>query len=131
VLSNADVVFINGLKLEDPTLELAEQNKKDGAEIVERLERVGVLVHVHLKSGIGYHGVDQQPHAHLVCSDCGAESELAGETLQRLERLVEREHGFRPDFTHQAMSGRCLACQQVATRPARRRHRWGAGRRRV
>ena len=31
----ADVVFVNGLKLEEPTHELAEQNKKDGAEIVE------------------------------------------------------------------------------------------------
>jgi ABC-type Zn uptake system ZnuABC Zn-binding protein ZnuA len=35
VLSKADVIFINGLKLEDPTRELAEQNRKDGAEIVE------------------------------------------------------------------------------------------------
>ncbi len=35
LLSTADLVFINGLKLEDPTLELAEENIKDGAEIVE------------------------------------------------------------------------------------------------
>jgi ABC-type Zn uptake system ZnuABC Zn-binding protein ZnuA len=35
VLSEADVVFVNGLKLEDPTLELAEQTLKDGAQIVE------------------------------------------------------------------------------------------------
>ena len=35
VLSKADVVFINGLKLEDPTRELATQNQKDGAKIVE------------------------------------------------------------------------------------------------
>jgi len=35
VLSRADVIFVNGLQLEDPTRELAEQNKKDGAEIVE------------------------------------------------------------------------------------------------
>jgi ABC-type Zn uptake system ZnuABC Zn-binding protein ZnuA len=35
VLSEADVVFVNGLKLEDPTLELAEQTQKDGAQIVE------------------------------------------------------------------------------------------------
>ncbi len=34
VLSEADVIFVNGLKLEDPTLELAEQNRKDGARIV-------------------------------------------------------------------------------------------------
>jgi len=35
VLSKADVVLINGLKLEDPTRELAAQNKKDDAEVVE------------------------------------------------------------------------------------------------
>jgi ABC-type Zn uptake system ZnuABC Zn-binding protein ZnuA len=35
LLNKADLIFINGLKLEDPTLELAEANKKDGAEIVE------------------------------------------------------------------------------------------------
>jgi ABC-type Zn uptake system ZnuABC Zn-binding protein ZnuA len=35
VLSRADLALINGLKLEDPTKELAEQNAKDGAEIVE------------------------------------------------------------------------------------------------
>jgi ABC-type Zn uptake system ZnuABC Zn-binding protein ZnuA len=35
VLSKADVVFINGLKLEDPTRELADQNLKKGGEVVE------------------------------------------------------------------------------------------------
>jgi ABC-type Zn uptake system ZnuABC Zn-binding protein ZnuA len=35
VLSRADLVLINGLKLEDPTRELAEENAKDGGEIVE------------------------------------------------------------------------------------------------
>jgi ABC-type Zn uptake system ZnuABC Zn-binding protein ZnuA len=35
VLSKADVVFVNGLKLEDPTLELAEEHADDGSQIVE------------------------------------------------------------------------------------------------
>ncbi len=35
VLEQADVVFINGLGLEEPTKQLAEKNLKDGAEIVE------------------------------------------------------------------------------------------------
>ncbi|MFO7631315.1 MAG: metal ABC transporter substrate-binding protein [Caldilinea sp.] len=33
-LAAADLIFINGLKLEEPTLKLAEANAKDGAEIV-------------------------------------------------------------------------------------------------
>jgi ABC-type Zn uptake system ZnuABC Zn-binding protein ZnuA len=35
LVSSADVIFVNGLKLEEPTEKLAEQNKKSGAEIVE------------------------------------------------------------------------------------------------
>ena len=34
-LAGADIVFVNGLKLEEPTLKLAEANKKAGSEIVE------------------------------------------------------------------------------------------------
>jgi ABC-type Zn uptake system ZnuABC Zn-binding protein ZnuA len=34
ILSTADVVFINGLKLEDPTQELAQTNAKKGSQIV-------------------------------------------------------------------------------------------------
>jgi ABC-type Zn uptake system ZnuABC Zn-binding protein ZnuA len=35
LLSRVDVVYVNGLKLEDPTVELAKQNLKEGADIVE------------------------------------------------------------------------------------------------
>ena len=35
LLSDADVVFINGLKLEDPTLAMAEANMRDDAVLVE------------------------------------------------------------------------------------------------
>jgi ABC-type Zn uptake system ZnuABC Zn-binding protein ZnuA len=35
VLSRADVIFVNGLKLEDPTRKLAERNTRKGARIVE------------------------------------------------------------------------------------------------
>jgi ABC-type Zn uptake system ZnuABC Zn-binding protein ZnuA len=35
LLSTVDVLFINGLKLEDPTRDLAKENLKSGAEIVE------------------------------------------------------------------------------------------------
>ncbi len=40
VLSQADVIFINGLKLEDPTKKLAEANKKASAKLVE----IGTMV---------------------------------------------------------------------------------------
>ena len=35
LLSRVDVLYVNGLKLEEPTTKLAEQNLRDGAQIVE------------------------------------------------------------------------------------------------
>jgi ABC-type Zn uptake system ZnuABC Zn-binding protein ZnuA len=35
IVANADLIFVNGLNLELPTLELAEANLKDGAEIIK------------------------------------------------------------------------------------------------
>lgn len=35
ILAAADIVFVNGLGLEDPTIALAEANRKEGAEIVD------------------------------------------------------------------------------------------------
>ena len=35
LISTADLILINGLKLEDPTLELAQANKRDEAKLVE------------------------------------------------------------------------------------------------
>jgi ABC-type Zn uptake system ZnuABC Zn-binding protein ZnuA len=34
-MTDADIVFANGLKLEDPTLELAEMNVPDGGQVIE------------------------------------------------------------------------------------------------
>ena len=35
LLSTADVIYVNGLVLEEPTKDLAEQNMKDGADLIE------------------------------------------------------------------------------------------------
>ena len=40
LLSDADLILVNGLKLEDPTIDLALNNKKDDTEIVE----IGTIV---------------------------------------------------------------------------------------
>ena len=40
LLSNADLILVNGLKLEDPTIDMAQTNKKDSTQIVE----IGTLV---------------------------------------------------------------------------------------
>src|SRR5262245_4977204 len=74
---------------------------------LERLEQVGVLTHVHLESGIGYHRLADVQHVHLTCARCGAEKELPSTALERLERVIVDDHDFWPDFSHHAISGIC------------------------
>jgi Fur family transcriptional regulator, ferric uptake regulator len=78
---------------------------------LERLEHLGVLAHVHLESGLGYRLVDEAPHAHLTCAGCSVQIELSRGALRDLERMVERDQGFRADFTHHAIYGLCGACR--------------------
>jgi len=77
---------------------------------LERLEELGALAHVHLEHGLGYHQVSNDTHAHLTCSACGKEQEVSQVLLAKLERAVEGEHGFRPDFAHHPISGLCPDC---------------------
>jgi Fur family transcriptional regulator, ferric uptake regulator len=86
---------------------------------LERLERLGLLTHVHLETGLGYHRVDDVQHVHLTCAGCGAELELSERSLRDLERVVERDYGFGPDFTHHAISGLCRDCQTAGTAAGR------------
>jgi len=78
---------------------------------LERLAGMGLLAHVHLEHGLGYHQVTGARHAHLTCSACGREQEVAQALLRRLERAVEREHDFSPDFSHHPISGLCDTCR--------------------
>jgi Fur family transcriptional regulator, ferric uptake regulator len=80
------------------------------------LEEVGVLSHAHLESGAEYHRTEEAGHVHLTCSNCGAEDDLSMREADALHRLVERHHGFSPDLTHFAISGRCSDCQQAASK---------------
>jgi Fur family ferric uptake transcriptional regulator len=85
---------------------------------LELLEEAGVLAHVHLEQGIGYHQVSEAQHAHFLCTSCGAEQEVSHEVLRALEHSVEGAHGFRPDFTHHPISGLCANCVTAPHPPA-------------
>jgi|SRR6266516_1169228 len=84
---------------------------------LERLEELGVLAHVHLEHGVGYHHVTGARHAHLTCTACGKEQEVSQTLLRRLEQSVQREHGFRPDFSHHPISGLCATCRAAPAVP--------------
>src|SRR5262245_3013800 len=63
LVSTADVIFVNGLKLEEPTEKLAEQNKKSGAEIVEL--GTAVLPRADYIYDFSFPKKDGKPNPHL------------------------------------------------------------------
>jgi len=81
---------------------------------LDLLEEVGVLSHSHLESGAEYHRRADGAHIHLVCEKCGGHESLSVEEAESLRRLIQRHHGFRPDFTHFAISGLCAGCAAAA-----------------
>jgi Fe2+ or Zn2+ uptake regulation protein len=82
---------------------------------LDHLERLGMLVHVHLASGLAYRRVALPQHAYLTCGSCGSELAVAQGTLRPLEELIRRENGFRADFTHHTSAGVCATCADART----------------
>ena len=78
---------------------------------LELLEDLEVLSHAHLESGPEYHRTAESRHLHLTCSRCGSQDSLSMAEAEQLKRLISRHHGFRPDFSHFAISGLCRQCQ--------------------
>ena len=79
---------------------------------LDLLEEIGVLAHTHLESGPEYHRQAESRHVHLACSRCGAQESLSLAEAERLRRVIGGHHGFEPDLTHFAISGRCARCQR-------------------
>jgi Fur family transcriptional regulator, ferric uptake regulator len=77
---------------------------------LDLLEGLGVLSHAHLESGPEYHRRQDSRHVHLSCSQCGTQDSLSMAEAERLEQLLVRHRGFRPDLTHFAISGLCARC---------------------
>lgn len=81
---------------------------------LELLEDLGLVTHTHLSHGSPtYHPVGEDQHAHLVCRDCGAVSEIEPEVLAPLATELAKERGFRLDIGHVALFGTCGDCGET------------------
>lgn len=87
--------------------------------ILDELERLELVVHVHLGHGPASYHLAQTPHAHLVCTTCNKVVEIPIARFARLTRQLEADHGFVPDYAHFAIVGRCEVCREPAARPRR------------
>src|SRR3712207_4266919 len=83
ILSQADIVFVNGLDLELPTIELAEANLRDGAEIVALGEQT--ITPDEWVFDFSFPEEDGHPNPHLWTNPPYAKryAEIIAETLSR------------------------------------------------
>ena len=97
LLSNADLILINGLKLEDPTLDLAQKNKKAETQIIE-LGTV-VLPESDYIYDFSFPKEEGKPNPHL-WTDPGYAIKYAGVIRDQLSKLdPENADYYESNFT--------------------------------
>lgn len=83
--------------------------------LLDDLEQLGVVDHVHLGHGPAvYHFVDDA-HQHLSCEECGTVIEVPAKLFETLRKRLLADFDFDLDPRHFALSGRCSACRATAT----------------
>lgn len=74
------------------------------------LENLDVVSHVHLGHGPATYHLSPTPHRHLVCTRCGAVTDLPADAFQALADTVQTRYGFTLQDEHFALSGQCRHC---------------------
>ena len=58
-----------------------------------------------------YEAIAEDPHHHLLCTECGSVSALADHHFAELVQHLAEEHHFRADLNHVVISGLCQNCR--------------------
>jgi ABC-type Zn uptake system ZnuABC Zn-binding protein ZnuA len=96
-MSEADVVFINGLHLEEPTLELAEANAGEGVEIVELGDRTITPDEYIFDFSFPREQGDPNPHLWTNIPYARRYAEIVKETLSELDPANADAYGTNYD----------------------------------
>lgn len=83
---------------------------------LDELERLGVVIHVHLAHGPAIYHLASETHGHLVCESCDAMVEAPREFFDTLASRSKRQYGFAIDPRHFAVLGRCSKCSAEMAR---------------
>ncbi len=76
------------------------------------LKELRLVAEVDAGGRAAYEWVGEQPHHHLVCRQCGAETDLDARLLEGLGDEIRASTGFEPYLDHMAIAGRCAWCQK-------------------
>jgi Fur family transcriptional regulator, ferric uptake regulator len=80
--------------------------------LLQRLEELGVVEHVHTGRSAAFYHLRRNGHAHLICHSCGTVTDIPETMFDALSRSVGRSYHFTIDPRHAALLGRCERCSQ-------------------
>ncbi len=121
----AEVVFASEghLSVEEIEEQLRRRGERTGKATIyrtlEMLVKSGLVAEHDFGEGFKRyeHLFGQQPvHEHLVCTECGAVTEIEDEALVRLQEEVARRHGFQPSRYRLQIYGLCARCRAAGRR---------------
>jgi Fur family transcriptional regulator, ferric uptake regulator len=111
--------------------QIAEGSGRGGARVeltsvyrnLERLQRLGVVTHVHVGHGAGLYVLARgEAREYLVCERCGRVTTVAPAQLDAVRAVVRDTFGYEARFGHFPMHGLCGACRRTAGGAAAHHH---------
>jgi Fur family ferric uptake transcriptional regulator len=78
--------------------------------LLQRLEELDVVEHIHTGSAAAMYQLRHHGHAHLVCHECGSITDIPEETFATLAATLDRTYRFAIEPRHAALLGRCSNC---------------------
>ncbi len=77
---------------------------------LEALEAAGLVVAIRAGQEEVRFEWAEQSHHHLICDQCGHDSEVILDAAPAIEREVSRSYGFKTQVRHLALRGTCRSC---------------------
>jgi len=79
---------------------------------LDLMKKLGLVTEIDTGEGfLRYHHLEKGHHHHLICSECGKESELPESILINLGKTIAKDYSFEPNLNHLAIFGLCAECR--------------------
>lgn len=78
--------------------------------VIHRLTQLNVVEHIHSGNGPAFYHLCEQAHAHLLCTECGAITDVPDAIFRSISKSVRSSYDFVVDPRHSAVLGHCVTC---------------------
>ena len=78
--------------------------------VIHRLNQLNVVEHIHSGNGPAFYHLHEQAHAHLLCTECGAITDVPDAIFRSVSKAVRSSYDFVVAPRHSAVLGHCVTC---------------------